>query len=374
MIKTYEVKLYPNKNQQITLRNILENGRLFYNEVLENKINTYKETGKNYTRWELQKKYKGKSNVPASYKQMLIYRVITTFERFFALKTGYPRFRNKKRFKTIYLRQHKIDYRFKDKKVSLWREIGSIPMKGFREPKGTIKEGRIMKKPSGWYLQYVDERDYEEQKQKPITKPVGLDMGLKSLVFDSEGNRTEPPEFFVNSQERLGKLQRAFCRKKKGSCRWKQLGFQIAKLHEHISNQRKDFLHKLSRQYVNSYDGIFVEDLNIKGMMQFGYLGKHISDASWGMFLNFLEYKSAESAIVFKRINPSFTTQKCSKCGNIVQKSLSQRTHICNCGLELERDYNSAINILKKGMEYACNEGITEVIPEKCEAIDFNLW
>lgn len=338
------------------LQNILENGRLFYNEVLENKINTYKETGKNYTRFELQKMYKGKSNVPASYKQMLIYRIVTTFERFFVLKTGYPRFKNRKRFKTIHLRQYKIDYRFKDKKVSLWREIGNISMKGFREPNGTIKEGRITKRPSGWYLQYVDEREYEEHKTKPITKPIGLDMGLKSLVFDSDGNRTEPPKFYINSQERLGKLQRAFSKKKKRSYRWKQLGFQIAKLHEHISNQRKDFLHKLSRQYVNNYDGIFVEDLNIKGMMQFGYLGKHITDASWGMFLNFLEYKSAESAIVFKRVNPNFTTQKCSKCSNIVQKSLSQRTHICSCGLELDRDYNSAINILKKGMECASIE------------------
>ena len=361
MLKTYEAKLYPSKRQQKVILTLLEDGRLFYNKILEIKIKTHKEQGKCLSLYDLQKMSKGKDmfpGLPASYKQVLIYRLIIAFERFYNVHKHFPRYKNEKRFRIIHLRQYGIDYRFEGKEVKLWKFLGSISMRGFRPLIGNPKEARIVKRASGWYLQYVDEYDHQLPVKRDVRSAVGIDVGIKNFVFDSNGHRIDHPRYYIKSQRKLAALKRSLSRKKKGSYRFRKLSLRVAKLHEHIANQRKDFLHKLSHHYVKNYDAIFVEAFNISELLENNPLVKHISDASWGRFLNFLEYKSAESAVVFEKVSARYTSQRCSSCGGMVWKTLSQRTHICPYyGYTADRDENSAINVLKAGLEQAFGKG-----------------
>jgi putative transposase len=125
----------------------------------------------------------------------------------------------------------------------------------------------------------------------------------------------------------------------------------VAIIHEKINNQRNDFLHKLSTNYVNNYGFIAVENLKVSNMVRNPYLSKSISDASWSRFIQMLEYKAESAGVQVVKVEPRYTTQKCSNCGDVVRKSLSQRTHRCKCGLTLPRDYNSAINIRNIGLD-----------------------
>jgi putative transposase len=132
--------------------------------------------------------------------------------------------------------------------------------------------------------------------------------------------------------------------------RWKKQARQIAKIHEHIANQRKDWLHKLSRKYANGYGKVYAESLNISGLLKNRHLAKSISDAGWNMFLNMLQYKLKMLAGTLEFVPAHYTSQKCSSCGELVQKSLSVRTHLCPyCGFVSDRDYNAALNILRLG-------------------------
>jgi putative transposase len=138
---------------------------------------------------------------------------------------------------------------------------------------------------------------------------------------------------------------------------------RVASLHERVTNQRDDFLHKLSRYYVNHYELIAVEDLNIRGMLRNHKLSSSISDVAWNKFAEMLAYKAGNAGKLVVRVDPRNTTQRCSRCGRIVKKSLAVRMHRCPyCGLKLDRDYNSAIDILKLGLE-KLPQGLRELTP-----------
>ena len=161
-----------------------------------------------------------------------------------------------------------------------------------------------------------------------------------------------PPKFFRKSEYELIVKQRKMVKQKKGSNRRRKSIILLGKTHEVISNQRKDWLHKISREYADKYDMVAVEKLNIRGMLRNHCLAKSIQDASWETFNSMLSYKLETLGKTFIQVNPQYTSQKCSKCGEIVPKSLSVRTHICPyCSFTADRDYNSALNILKKARE-----------------------
>lgn len=152
---TREVKLYPTKEQKYALLNLFEKTRLFYNSVLERKIKHYHKTNKNISRFDLQKEFRDvHKEIPATLKQAMIYRVNTAYERFFNKLGKFPRFKSVNRFRSIELRQYEIDYRFKKNKLSIWKEIGHLKMKGFRKS-DNYGAGRIIKRASGWYFQYT---------------------------------------------------------------------------------------------------------------------------------------------------------------------------------------------------------------------------
>lgn len=349
-----EAKLYPNKTQEEKLNSILEGCRLLYNQALEDKIEYFKETKKSLRRFDLQKKYKGKDSfpvVPAVVKQMVFYRLEQSYARFFRKNSCFPRFKSFNRYRSFELRSYGSDYRFNGNKVSLYKTIGSIKMRGFQKS-DNYSMGRIVKRANGWFVQYCVE--VKEKNPVKITKKIGLDVGLKSFLVDSKNKSVEAPNFFRKSQRKLAIKQRLISKAKKGSNRRKKKGQELAKLHLKIQNQRQDFLHKVSREYANKYHLVAVEDLNIKGMVKNQHLAKSINDASWGTFTNMLDYKLKMLGRQLVKVNPRFTTQNCSKCGTYVQKSLSVRTHRCQaCGFVADRDYNAALNILKAGVQLA---------------------
>lgn len=354
---TKEGKIYPSKEQIMVLEALLEQSRLLYNSCLEIKKNAYVNDGKTITRFDLQKQVRDIGSMPASLRQMIIYRLNNSYEQFFR-RGGYPRFKKYGRYRSIPLRQYGTDYRLDGKYLNVWKKFGLYGMKvrGLQKLENP-NQGRIIKRASGWYFQVCDEVKILEQVK--VKKVVGIDLGLKYFIVDTDKKKIDSPKYFRKSEMKLAHQQRQASKKKNGSNR-KKLAYQvIARTQEKIANQRKDFLHKTSRYYADKYDLVAMENLNVSGMVRNKHLSKSISDASWGKFANMLDYKMKILGKHLVKVNPHYTSQKCSQCGEIVKKSLSVRTHIClSCGLVLCRDENASRNIIKLGLDKANGEGI----------------
>jgi putative transposase len=174
-------------------------------------------------------------------------------------------------------------------------------------------------------------------------------VGLKVFLADSDGHTVENPRFFRTSQATLRRKQRRLCARTKGSHRRGKMARSVAQTHLKIERQRRDFHFKTAKQYADAYQTIVVEDLNLRGLVR-SRLAKSILDAAWSEFLFILSCKAASAGGQVIRINPRFTTQQCSRCGELTQKSLSVRTHVCpSCGYVADRDVNAAQNILRAG-------------------------
>ncbi|WP_442949699.1 RNA-guided endonuclease InsQ/TnpB family protein [Nostoc sp.] len=231
--------------------------------------------------------------------------------------------------------------------------IGRLKLKGTRNLHfyqiNQIKRVRLVKRADGVYAQFCVDVHRQEFIQ-PTHQTVGLDVGLDSFYTDSFGLKIENPRFYRTLVRKMKRSQRLVSRKVKGSNNRRKARNILGRVHLKISRQRKDHAVKLARCVIQSNDLIAYEDLRIKNMVKNHCLAKSINDAGWYQFRVWLEYFGK----VFKRItiavNPSYTTQECSSCGVIVKKSLSTRTHVCQCGCKLDRDHNASINILNSGL------------------------
>jgi putative transposase len=231
--------------------------------------------------------------------------------------------------------------------------IGGLKIKGTRDlnfyQPDQIKRVRLVKRADGYYVQFCIQMDREEVIE-PTHRTIGLDVGLESFYTDSLGNKVENPRFYRTGEKKMKRSQRLVSRKVKGSGNRRKARFKLARVHLKISRQRKDHAIKLARCVITSNDVVVYEDLRIKNMAKNHCLAKSINDAGWYQFRVWLEYFGK----VFKRItiavNPAYTSQECSSCGVIVKKSLSTRTHVCQCGCVLDRDHNAGINILNSGL------------------------
>ena len=182
------------------------------------------------------------------------------------------------------------------------------------------------------------------------SKAVGIDLGLKDFLVTSEGEYLPIPQYFRQSEQRLAKLQRQLARKQKFSNRWRKQVTRIAKLHQTVARQRRDFFSKVWDWLLEKYDVVVHEKLNIKGLAR-TRLAKSIGDAAWGTFLEMGAWKAAKAAKLTRPVSPNRTTIDCSGCGAQVPKTLADRMHQCDtCGLSLNRDHNAAINIKQRGV------------------------
>src|SRR6266700_3352123 len=291
---------------------------------------------------------------------MLADRLTKSLKRFLArkelaMKVGFPRFKKGNQWHSIQLRQYGKDcYLHEDKKhLIVPKKIGHfLKIKLHRPIKGTPKTVHLVLRADGhWYALIVCETEPQTE-HVPSTcehPAIGIDVGLKSFLTDSEGNTIPNPRFYRTSQKTLRCKQRQLCRRKKGSHRRRKAARSTAQTHLKIKRQRRDFHYKTAKQYVERYQVIAVEKLSILNMVQNHSLAKSIMDASWGAFLDILEEKAGRAGHRVIRVNPRFTSQNCHTCGEIVQKSLSVRTHVCPfCGYIADRDVNAAQNILTR--------------------------
>ena len=345
----------PNRQQATTLMACLVASRLLYNAGLEELIAHYRETGKHLNRFA-QDKAHGKTahpDLPAVVVDTTLDRLHRSFANFFrglknGRRVGFPRFKGPQRWNTIQFRDTghylKGSYFHAPKSIG-----GKIRVNAHRPLEGTFKFARVVLRPSGWYLQCVCETQPD-----PLPKldaAIGLDMGITYLVADSDGRLVHNPKNLQEAAEKLAKAQRRLAKCVKGSRRRGKARQKVARHHERVANRRRDILHKVSRNYVNAFQTIVIEDLKPANMVKNHCLARAISDASWGMLRGMLEAKAVDAGRQVIAVAPHYTSQDCSACGQRVQKSLSVRTHVCpHCGYVADRDTNAACNILKAGL------------------------
>lgn len=391
-LRSYKYRIYPSKTAEKRMIDTLEACRLAYNELLQIKVATYETTGKSLSKFDLNKCIKqlsvDTSSVHSQVLQNVSDRLGKTFQNFFRrvkekklgkiIKVGYPRY--KKKINSFAYPQN--GYNLNNHKLYLSKigEVGLRIGKKQNKIKGNIKTLTVKRYPSGkWFAIFACEIDIKIQKH--TNKKIGIDVGLENFATLSDGTKIENHRFLVNSEKRLNTLNRRLSRKKKGSNRRNKAKIKLACIHEKISNQRYDFLHKTTKMLVDKFGHIAVENLNIKNMVKHPYLAKHINDASWGNFVRILDYKASSAGCQVDKVNPKGTSQICSQCGHKVPKTLATRWHRCPvCGLHISRDFNSAKIILKRATvgttgSYAHEDGsslLEEILEDspsmKCEA------
>ena len=369
----YQYRLKPNKTQERILIRLLGIGCRIYNEALAERKNaweqekrsiTYLEQSKKLT--ELRKTDKEIALLNFSAAQHVLRRLDKAFQRFFnaieaGQKAGYPRFKKPHRFRTLEFTYGDGTKIKPDKKRQLRlyiQNVGMIKVVWHRSlpHRSVIKQVWITYKADGWFVTFALEvPDKTLRKPLPMTgKAVGIDVGIENLLALSDGQFVDNPKWLKRVEAKIAEKQRILSGKVKGSKRWKRMCRQIAKLHLKVKRQRRDFYFKLATELVKNYDLICVEDLNIKGLAQ-GHLSKSVLDASWSVFLKqILPYKAWRASREVIYVPANGTSQTCANCGVLVPKDLSVRWHNClRCGFSVHRDLNSALLILKLGLERA---------------------
>jgi len=317
---------------------------------------TYHDTAIMLTQLKNQPEYVWLNGVNAQSLQQSLRRLDVAYNNFFNKRADFPNFKKKHSKQSFLVPQgFKIDFekrllhipKFKPIKIILHREI-----------EGTMKSVNITKTPSGKYFASVFCEIEKVIKPKKKGKQIGIDLGLKYFLVTSNNERVDTPQYLRKSEDKLKRLQIYLSRKVKGSNRRSKAHIKVAKLHEKISNQRNDFLHKLSHLLVSENQTIFAEDLHVKGIIANHHLAKSVSDSGWSEFVRQLKYKSEWNGVYFGQIDRFFPSSKRHySCGWINESlSLKDREWTCQCGQVVERDFNAAQNILLFGQNMVGKE------------------
>ena len=361
MPAVYKFRLYPTSEQEQSLLFVMEVCRWVYNHFLSI-WNSVPKIPSRYdlqaTLPELKKDRPDLKKVNSKTLQMVLFTLYTNLSSLVALKkkgrkVGRLRFKKYGQFKSFILNQSGFKVKTTGNHLdNLYvSKVGNIPIRLHQKIEGVIKQVIIKKYRSGeWYALVCTEKETQSTKQTPQSV-IGLDVGLLHFLTDNIGRQIENPKFYKQTLKRIKKEQRRLSRKKKGSNNRLKQKNRLNKLYDKLTNQRDDFLHKLSRYYVDAYDLIAVEDLNITGMMRNRHLSQSILDSSWSKFFFMVSYKAESADKVFVKVDPKNTSKECSTCGNIQDMPLSERIYHCPaCDATADRDVNAAINILKRGI------------------------
>ena len=354
MQRTFKYRLYPNRKQRQILATQLDLCRELYNAGLQERIESYKTNRKGVTWLQQQSQLPAIKEVRPEFKtlhahtlQAVLIRLNKSFQNFFrrvkaGQTPGFPRFKSKRRFNSLVFTP--TAFKVEGNRVKL-SKVGSIKIKMHRplpENHGTLFLKQIC---GAWYACFSCE--VEIQRLPLSLLEVGIDMGLESFAVLSDGTPIENPHWYRTAQAELRVAQRRVSGRIKGSHRRRKAVVILQKIHEHITNQRKDFQHKLSFKLIQKYGTIAVEALNVKGLAG-GMLAQSVHDAGWSQFLNMLAYKAEQAGRTLIVVNPAGTSQTCT-CGAAVRKKLSDREHVCpECGLIANRDHVSAQVILQR--------------------------
>jgi len=374
----YKFRLYPTKEQEEKMLEVLDRCRFVYNKMLEglNKQDKPSWLELQNSLPELKEQYPELKKVYSKALHYEPYRLFSNLRGLARLKkngkkVGRLRFKGKGWFKTFTYNQKGFKIIETGKRCELLHlsKIGDIKVRMHRKVEGKkIKQVTVKRYSSGkWYAFVCCEQTIPDK--KGIEKGVGIDVGIIHYVTDTCGRQIEHPLYLNKSLKSLRKKQQKLSKKKKGSNNYNKQKIKVAKIHEKIKNQRDDFLHKLLRFYVNNYDLIAIEKLNVNGLIRISYNARYIMDSSWNKFTQFLSYKAERAGKTVVEVNPRGTTQECYRCGEGVKKSLYIRTHKCPyCGLEIDRDYNSSFVVLKRGLE-VLGQGLSKFMPVEIEPL-----
>lgn len=307
----------------------------------------------------MKKDYPWLKEVDSTSLQQTLKDLDKAFKSFFEKKAKYPRFKSKRKHRQSYRCQLVVNKKgnrnieVSNNYIKL-PKLKNVKAKIHRPAHGNILNVTVSKTPTGKYYASVCVEIESRDILSLNDKSIGVDLGIKDYLVTSDEEKVPNPKFFKKYEHRLVKEQRKLSRMEIGSNNFKKQSRKVAKIHEKIANARRDFLHKLSLKLVSENQTIVLEDLKVKNMLKNKRLARHISDASWGMFSNMVEYKAKWYGRDFIKVNTFYpSSQKCSCCGSINPKvkSLHIREWICpDCNTRHDRDINAAINIKNEGM------------------------
>lgn len=359
--KAYKFRLYPTDEQALIIRKTFGCVRFVYNKMLAERKETYEllkedkdalKKVKNPTPAKYKKEYEWLKEVDSLALANAQLNLDKAYKAFFKGNAKFPKFKSKRHRQSYTTNVVNGNIQLLDSHIKL-PKLKMVKIKQHRKipSEYKIKSCTLSMTSSGkYYISILTEYE-KEIESKEIEKVVGLDFVMDGLFVDSEGERANYPKFYRQMLDKLAMEQRKLSRKKKGSSNWNKQRIQVAKIGEKVANQRKNFLHHKSKELVTNYDAVVIEDLDMKGMSQALKFGKSVADNGWGMFTSFLHYKLKEQGKRLVKIDKWFpSTKTCSKCGAVKEIKLSERTYQCACGLNLDRDYNSALNIKKEGI------------------------
>uniref|UniRef100_UPI0037EB2FAA RNA-guided endonuclease InsQ/TnpB family protein n=1 Tax=Hassallia byssoidea TaxID=482630 RepID=UPI0037EB2FAA len=373
---TYEFKLKPTQNQIALFEEWLETHRRVYNYALAERKDWYNSRSCQINVCSLNKCYIMPADAPrptfasqcksltvarkdsehlnrvnAQSLQQTLRRLEKAFVSMWEQNHGFPRFKKPGRMRSFSFPQLGKDP-LKEGCIKL-PVIGAVKIRSSRSipDGGVIKQARVVKRASGWYVMLTLQWDVSVPSHVPHGEALGVDVGLIDFVAMSNGLNVKRPKFLALLQRKLKLLQQRVSRKKLGSSNWRKAQIKVARLHEHIANTRKDFHWKIAHQICDGVGMVFVEDLNLVGLSR-SILGKHCLDAAWGQFFQILEQCCFKRGVYFQKVDSRKTSQICPNCQTQTgKKDLSERVHACTfCGYITNRDVAAAQVVCQRGL------------------------
>lgn len=360
-VLTYKFRLLPTQKQHKALVSILDSQRTLYNAALEERIDCYRKTGKSLTYndqcnslTKCRQEFPEMMGTPVNIQRGTIKRLDEAYKAFFRRvkarngKAGFPRFRGKGWFNSFDFSEFS-GIQFDGKRLRFKSMPSGLRVHMHRPiPEGKILTAKFKRDHKGWSVCFVVR--VETAEKRIVSSAVGIDVGIKTLAATSDGLLIPNPRVARRAERELRVRQRALARCKRGSNRRKKVRAEVTRLHAKIANTRSTALHQISAMLVNRYDAIVVEALNVKGLSK-GILARDVHDAGWSKLREMMRYKAERAGVHFIEVDPKFTSQDCSACGERVPKTLAERTHSCpHCGYVEDRDINAARVILSRGV------------------------